>query len=216
MKFYEKYMTMKCLYCQSNPGYQHGLCQGCLGRIDAYDGNGQMGEIGSDDGKVGVLNVKVFAGMSYEGMAKNLIIGMKYKQWFWAVPVVSGMMSARLRKEDMDGFEVVPMPMHYRRMWQRGFNQAALLAQEVSRSLSLPMNQRCLIRKKNVKIQQVLKKAERFENIKGAFGVKSKVPQKVLLVDDVMTTGATIKEACCTLVKNGVEKIIISVGAKAR
>ncbi|MEC8882718.1 MAG: ComF family protein [Pseudomonadota bacterium] len=215
MKFYKKYMAMRCVYCQKNVGDQHGLCQGCLGKIEAYDGNGQLDKMESDDGKGGVLNVKIFAGMYYKGMAKNLIIGMKYKQWFWAIPVVSGMMSAQLRKEDMEGFEVVAMPMHYRRMWQRGFNQAALLAKEVSRSLSSPMNQRCLIRKKNAKIQQVLKKAERFENMKGAFGVQGRIPKKILLVDDVMTTGATIKEACCTLIKNGVEEIIILVGAKA-
>ena len=207
-------MNIGCVYCQKNRAHQHGLCEICWQGIEIFQGKETLFFNEYTDAPA-VFDVDVYLSMHYVKMAKVLILGMKYQQWFWAIPVLSGMMSDQLKRQTMAGFEVIAMPMHHFRMWKRGYNLAALLAKEISRSLSLPVNHGCLIRKKNVKSQQDLKKNERFVNIKGAFGVKNKIPKKVLLVDDVMTTGATIKEACSILVKNGVEKIIVSVGAKA-
>ncbi len=97
---------------------------------------------------------------------------------------------------------IVPMPMHWLRRWQRGFNQAELLAQDLSRRTHLPVRNAAR-RVKHGRVQAGLTNAKRRLNVAGAFRVTHPswvMGQRVLLIDDVMTTGSTAS-ACARILK---------------
>jgi ComF family protein len=103
---------------------------------------------------------------------------------------------------------IIPVPLHFKRLQKRGFNQALEIARPAARKLKIPLITKSVIRKKNTQAQSSLAVNRRKQNIKNAFLVVRFIPWKhVAVVDDVVTTGNTINEFCSTLKKNGVEKI---------
>ncbi len=97
---------------------------------------------------------------------------------------------------------IVPLPIHWRKRWQRGFNQAELLATEIGRRIGVPVRN-AAIRVHQKAAQAGLTNAKRRENVAGAFRVKRRhglTGKRVLLIDDVLTTGATAS-ACAKVLK---------------
>ena len=108
-------------------------------------------------------------------------------------------------------FLIVPIPLFYYREHSRGFNQAELLAQEIAKKFNLELATNVLKRSKITASQAKLNSKERQENIKDAFKVadKEKIKnKKIILVDDLTTTGATLQEAAKTLKKAGVKSVV--------
>ena len=106
--------------------------------------------------------------------------------------------------------KVIPVPLHRARERERGFNQSEVLAEGISRAMGISLAKDILKRKKNTKDQTYLNAQQRTENVKGAFVVSQ--PEKVygksiILVDDVMTTGATLKECARILQEAGATQI---------
>lgn len=103
---------------------------------------------------------------------------------------------------------VVPVPLHWRRRRARGFDQAALLAKPVARALGAPARLRGLRRVRNTPPQVELTHAERQRNIDGAFAPwRLRGAVRVLLIDDVRTTGATLRAAATALEAGGVVEV---------
>ncbi|MGB3552797.1 MAG: ComF family protein [Candidatus Binatus sp.] len=101
---------------------------------------------------------------------------------------------------------VIPVPLHWRRLWWRGFNQAALLAGEVARRLDLPLDTTALSRRRFTTPQTARHHDERVKNVRRAFAVTNPERvrnRRVLIVDDVMTTGATVDECARVLLAAG-------------
>jgi ComF family protein len=99
---------------------------------------------------------------------------------------------------------VVPVPLHPKRKKERGFNQAQIIAKELARIKGIEVGDQLLLKIKNVPPQTSLRVEEREENVSGAFAVAEKDKIKgsvVLLVDDVYTTGSTIRE-CSSVLRN--------------
>ena len=111
---------------------------------------------------------------------------------------------------------VVPMPLHWWRRWQRGYNQAESLALGLARTLGLPCRTGWLWRRRNTPRQAVLSPTARKENLKGAFAARSSTlrGKHLLLVDDVLTTGTTANEAARTLLAAGAGKVTVAVLAR--
>jgi ComF family protein len=112
---------------------------------------------------------------------------------------------------------VVPVPLHWWRRWQRGYNQSAALARSLADRLKLPCHPGWLRRIRNTPPQTSQTLAGRRENVRGAFRARHGVPLRqctVLLVDDVMTTGATAGEAARALLKGGAERVVVAVLAR--
>jgi len=112
---------------------------------------------------------------------------------------------------------IVPMPMHWRRRWRRGVNSAELLSDAVARELHLPLRKLVMIRRATAK-QGMLNPRERFENVRGAFRLKGYRPRvqgrRILLIDDVMTTGATASEVAKVLRRAGAFEVRVAVVAR--
>jgi ComF family protein len=107
---------------------------------------------------------------------------------------------------------VVPVPLHPRRLRERGFNQSLLLARQVSKRQSIPLDFTSLQRVRQTAPQTRLSGPERRKNVRGAFRVtapESVAGRRVLLVDDVFTTGATIQECTESLLEAGAKEVCV-------
>jgi ComF family protein len=105
---------------------------------------------------------------------------------------------------------IIPVPLHPKRKKKRGFNQAQVIAKELARIKGIELKDQMLLKIKNVPPQTSLRVEERAKNVSGAFGVAEggKIKGKVvLLVDDVYTTGSTIRECSSVLRKAGVKEV---------
>lgn len=133
---------------------------------------------------------------SYEGSLRKLIHLLKYaKVESLALPLSRLLLRAMPSDERFD--VVIAMPMHWRKRWERGFNQAELLARPVAKQCRLKLSNQ-LRRKRYTKAQAGLTEAQRRDNLKNSFGVKSArqiAGKRILLIDDVFTTGATLRSA---------------------
>ena len=148
----------------------------------------------------------------YEEPLKEAIHRFKYDKVRDLAEPLSELMILRLEEGFPQGdFVLVPIPLSRQRDAERGFNQAGLLADKVGEAFEIPVLNRVLKKVKDVRPQMELKRRERLENIKGAFGLgrgARKVKNKtVLLVDDVFTTGATLNEAGLVLKKAGAKNV---------
>ncbi|MDE2314528.1 MAG: ComF family protein, partial [Elusimicrobia bacterium] len=104
---------------------------------------------------------------------------------------------------------LVPVPLHRRRLAERGYNQAELLAESLGRGLGIPLMRRGLARLKNTKPQWTLGRKKRLENLAGAFAADASLFRglRVLLVDDVCTTGASLEECARALRRAGAQGV---------
>lgn len=111
---------------------------------------------------------------------------------------------------------IIPIPLHRQRLRERGFNQAMELARRLSRRSGIPLDTRCLTRKKHTQRQSDLSKTERRKNLRDAFACRTVITARhVVLIDDVMTSGNTLNAAAMTLKSAGAEKVSIWVAARA-
>lgn len=113
--------------------------------------------------------------------------------------------------------EILPVPLHPSRRRKRGYNQAELLAKEISKELQIPIRKNVVFRVRRTKPQKQLDDREREENLQRAFGISRqwKAPANVLVVDDIYTTGSTVHRISKLLLKAGAEKVYfltISIG----
>lgn len=111
---------------------------------------------------------------------------------------------------------VVPVPLHPARLRQRGYNQALELARPLARTLGLPLRHQLLRRIRKTPPQTTLTRRARLRGIRGAFAADSDVSGlSILLVDDVITTGATVAEAGRTLLRAGAASVAVLAVARA-
>jgi ComF family protein len=145
---------------------------------------------------------------SYDGSLQKLIQLFKYSKVESLAEPLSGLLRQGLPfGENFD--IVVPMPMHWRKLWERGFNQAELLAEPVARRYGLKLSQN-LRRTRYTKAQAGLNESQRRENLKNSLTVKRPAEisgKRVLLIDDVFTTGATLRAASAALKACGAARV---------
>ncbi len=112
-----------------------------------------------------------------------------------------------IRQIQPDG--IIPIPLHKRRLYKRGYNQAALLARTLGKCMDIPVYEKMLLRTKDTKPLKLQNPVERQNNLKKAFiiGENDVKLKTIIIVDDIYTTGSTINEAARVLRQYGVEKI---------
>ena len=156
--------------------------------------------------------------MFYDESNKNLILGFK----FLDKTENAGLLAAMLKVAGADIFEqgadvLIPVPLHYTRLIKRRYNQSSLLAEKLGKMINLPVDNFSLVRHKRTRPQTEFSGRDRVGNVKDAFSVKypERVKGKrVILIDDVMTTGSTLKESARALRKAGAKSIDILTVAR--
>jgi ComF family protein len=109
---------------------------------------------------------------------------------------------------DLQANLLMPVPLHWRRRWSRGFNQAEIIGDELSRALKLPLQTRWLSRVRATTPQQSLSAAERRRNLRAAFALRAPLTGlHIALIDDVVTTGATVGEISRLLLAAGAASV---------
>lgn len=156
----------------------------------------------------------VSAALVYRGLVKRLIYQYKFSPHLFDLTKVLGdlMYESVIQQESLQEYlgkdaVVIPVPLSKKRFRERGYNQADLLAKYLSQKLSVQyINALYRIRETSKQVGKSEK--ERRENVKGAFAVRGKIDfEKVIIIDDIVTSGATMNELAKVLKKNGVKKV---------
>lgn len=159
------------------------------------------------------------AAVSYEGGARTLTHRLKYGDRTELARLMARMMMRAGRELLPDADLIVPVPLHFGRLWGRRFNQAAALSAELSRLSGVACDPMVLQRRKPTRPQVGLSRSERAGNLQGAFRVAhfrgaTVEGRRILLIDDVLTTGATANACARTLLRAGARDVDVLVFAR--
>jgi len=188
-----------CKLCQRPFGEsasQAEVCAPCLAAPPRHDG--------------------VAAGTLYNDVSRRLVLAFKHGGRIALAPMLARLIAARLPFVDGDWL-VVPVPLHRWRLWRRGFNQAALLAREIARQRGAPLGVDVLYRRKATPVLGGLGRKARARALSGAIALNPRRGVKgrnIVLVDDVLTSGATSDACVAALKRAGAEKVVIACFAR--
>jgi ComF family protein len=220
-----------CAACGTAVGEPHGLCAACwsglpwierpycerLGTPFAVDLGGPLLS------PAAMADPPVFerarAVALYDGLARDLVHRLKFGDRLDLVDLLARLMARASADLLADADLIVPVPLHPLRLWRRRFNQAAVLAHGIGRPSGKPVSVDVLRRSRATRPQVGLTRAARQENLQGVFRVdEGSRPElagrRVLLVDDVLTTGATGNAAARALIRGGARAVDLAVFAR--
>ncbi|MDP9136625.1 MAG: ComF family protein [Pseudomonadota bacterium] len=221
-----------CLLCSGRVQLAHGLCGGCWSQIQFIDEPRcpQWGEPFAFDAGPGALSARALtrqpawknlrAAVLYDVASRQLVHALKYHDRLEAGRLMARLMQRAaadlLRKPAV----LVPIPLHPWRPWQRRYNQAAVLANHLARQTGLAMQPQVIERRRATRSQVGLGEPERRANLKDAFQVPDRsaaevVGRHIVLIDDVLTTGATASAACQCLLEAGAAGVDVVAFAMA-
>ncbi len=152
-----------------------------------------------------------WAACCYNTTMRELIHLFKYKQKTALRKLFSNLIISFIKEYNLDIAQfnvIVPIPLFPAKLRERGYNQSLLIAKILSEKFKIPILDNNLVRVKNTKSQSLLDRKERWTNIKGAFKIKNPIVfygKRVLLIDDLLTTGATTSEAANILKDSGAQ-----------
>jgi ComF family protein len=159
--------------------------------------------------------VPLVAAGVYQSPLAPAIRRFKFEGHSELAPELARLLGARLAFFRLEQTLFVPVPLHRARLVERGYNQSALLAQTLARELGARVNPRALERTRATEQQAALDRRARGDNVHGAFRVRAAAPHTpVVLVDDVVTTGATAR-ACLDALRQAGSRVVL-VAALAR
>ncbi|MBQ3145908.1 MAG: ComF family protein [Clostridia bacterium] len=155
----------------------------------------------------------------YEDLIREKIISYKFNNKAYLHKTFSKII---LKNEKVCGFLkkydiIIPVPIHKKRKLERGYNQTELIAKEIANQTHLKLEKNILIKQKNIIPQSSLNKSEREQNIKNAFiakNIEKIINKKILLFDDIYTTGSTANECAKVLKKQGAKQVGVLTIAK--
>src|SRR5208283_1229382 len=152
-----------------------------------------------------------------DGPARKLVHRLKYSDRAELARPIGRWMARAGADILADADLLAPVPLHPLRLWRRRFNQAAMLARQVSRATGKPCDVGALVRVKATPSQVGLSRTQRAENVQGAFRVSAGAQvrgRKVVLIDDVLTSGATLNAAARVLLRAGANRVDVLVFAR--
>jgi ComF family protein len=215
-----------CLVCDVPVEGAQGLCVACWSKLQhisdpVCDALGTPFEYDHGEGALSAEAIanppawdKARAAVAFDADGRKLVHQLKYRDQHNATQAMARMMLQAGRKLVAEADVVMPIPLHPKRLWQRRFNQSALLAHEIGKLAARPVDTLSLQRTKVTRQQVGLDAEERRRNVSRAFAVDplhlAQVARKtVLLIDDVRTTGATAEACAVALKKAGAVKIYV-------
>jgi ComF family protein len=197
------WLSPPCCACCGQPfHFESGataLCGACLQKHPAYE--------------------RARAVFRYDDQSRDLILGFKHADRTELAPSLARWMARSGAELIADCALIVPVPLHWTRLAMRRFNQAGLLAQEIGKLSGRPVEPQALIRRRATRSQGHLGRLARRRNVQGAMAVTERLisrvaDRRVLLVDDVITTGATVETAAKALISAGARAVDVVALAK--
>ena len=213
--------------CSISKNTTYSMCKDCFSNINfILDGCIKCGkpiinyslEEQSIDGCSYCLNKnfyfdKVISCVEYTEISKKIVFGLNYNNKTYLSKYIATIMKEKLDLENIKFDYILFVPLHKKRLRQRGFNQAEKIAMDLSKIVDIPTVDN-ISRKYNTKRLYKLGKEERINELKNAFVIKENIidlkNKNVLLVDDIFTTGSTVNEISKILKINGVNKVFVS------
>lgn len=160
----------------------------------------------------------------YQGLIREQIINFKFNEEAYKYKAISNFIIKNIIFKNQKIFQIlndydviIPVPISKQRMKERGYNQVGLIANQIAKAMGKKLSTKSLYKCKDISPQSTLNKEEREQNIKGVYMLKNKndiYNKKVLLIDDVYTTGSTANECCRVLEKAKTSKIGLMTIAK--
>lgn len=216
-----------CSDCRTPVGEHGSLCAACWATIDfirpplcdrlglpmPFDTGGVMISAAAEARPPDYDRARAVA--SYSGAMKELIHGLKYLDSHHAVALLARLLAGACRDLGRDADVIVPIPLDRWRLWSRRFNQSALIAQALATEFGIASDPHLLRRIRQTRSQVGLTLRERQINVKGAFAISpghlAQLPgRRVLLVDDVITTGSTVSAAARALKRAGAARVDVA------
>lgn len=199
-----------CPACHAAARRNLPACQGCALPLPLPLADGVL--CGQCQRRPGPL-LACHAAWCYGPTIDVLVRRYKFDNDLAAGAVLAGLMG-QCRPPWLSGQVLVPVPLHRQRLAQRGYDQAHELACQLGRATGLPVRA-CLQRRRDTAAQSALDREQRRRNLRGAFtAIAATLPASVILVDDVMTTGATLEAAAQALQRAGVGQVRAWVAAR--
>lgn len=161
----------------------------------------------------------VFIGFTFGGPLREAIHQFKYQHRRRCAAPLGELLAAQMPPDLVaTNATIVPVPLHSARQAERGFNQAEALAEEVARTLNLPLMHAGLVRQRATEQQAQLDARSRHANVRGAFAWQraGPPPERLILVDDVITTGATAAACAEVLRRAGAREVYALALARSR
>ena len=196
----------KCFLCGKRN--EESICEKCFNRIDKLQ---KMKVIEVENKN---LNLLIYF-FKYEKIIRRLILQFK----FFNKPYLGKVFSKIILKNEkfcgkIKFYDIIiPVPMHKEKKNIRGYNQTELISHEIAKNLNIKYDSKLLIKKMNTKMQSSLTEKERYKNVADVFDVINKCKikdKKIILIDDIYTTGATLEE-CAKVLKNSGAKEVCGV-----
>jgi ComF family protein len=218
-----------CLHCRrlSPEGLTGGICAGCWAAIRTWE-EGQCQRCGSGTGSPlcrdclipgwGCQDIRTIG--PFEAPMSEAIHMLKYSDARSVARRLGAMMAGRLSRSDRyrQADLALAVPLHEARKRERGYNQAQLLAEQLGKALGIPAPEGLIARAKHTKSQTTLNKEQRRRNVEGIFAVHNPdriEGRSIILVDDVLTTGATIGSCGHALLAAGAKEVLALTAAAA-
>lgn len=211
-------LPQTCPACRLDTGHSEALCAPCRSRLVPAEppwclrcaeplrsGRSHCPPCSSRLFACGIIR----AAFLYRGPMPSLVHAFKYNGRVTAARLAGQWMAQALERfPELGGFDaLVPVPLHPARLRERGYNQAGLLATEISAHTGLPVRE-LLTRRTNTKQQWTLGRAERLKNLKGAFVCGPGVAgSRILIIDDICTSGASLEACAQALQEAGAAKV---------
>jgi ComF family protein len=177
-----------CAGCGGHAGAVEPLCGPCRRELRWLTGTAVVG------------GVELFAPLAYEGPARAMVRALKFRGATLAADAMAAQIVAAAPPPALACGALVPVPLHPRRMRQRGFNQAERLAAAIARRTGLGTDE-CLTRAGPARTQVGRDRGERLAGVDGTVSLRAgaRAPRRAILVDDVVTTGATLAACAAAL-----------------
>lgn len=194
----------KCVYCDEKINERY-TCGKCLNIIEYYHEKVNIyanNEIGCN---------KIISAIPYDGFMKENVLKYKFSGLKYFAPAFAEILTLKLKRHNIDFDLIVAVPISSNRLKERGYNQSGLMAKYISKFTKINYQEDILVKIKNNLRQSELNLNERKENVRDAYSIKNidiVKNKRVILIDDIYTTGATINECARMLKLAGAQEVI--------
>lgn len=191
----------ECSICRYEEADTNGICHDCNSRLDYVDLSYYDEESG----------IKINYSLFLNNFLNKIVDRFKFKGQSYLYKALGNIMFERAKNcgilEDID--IIIPVPMHWRAENIRGFNQSELLSKRISELSGIPYDTGAVVKIKNTPAQHLLSQSERIKNLNGSFKLKKSIlsGKRILIVDDIFTTGSTVKHLSNEIRKSKPKKI---------